>query len=421
MKRLVCLLLSAALLAGCAAGPLRLMPSAPPAATAAPQASPAPARVLTVRDDAGLLAEALGRYAAAQGVQVETAAEGAALAVSAAAPAEGEALDLLASGSLLAGAAGALAGTDAPCTALELTGSRYGYLADSGRLTALLGAEFSAGDLEKATAAEWRDFIEALDRWLDAPGAAEVVLNGKTFALPDQRPEALASLEAVFTVAGEDRFSGPVLAPVLGTCYQTPEQAAAGGRTDAELVGALNSLWTLLTDEASSLAGPEGRIEPGAGDAPDRAGARDAFAEGRALFLRGSAAEAAAAGLDAESTVVVPLKFTFDESDLHGGLPLEDLVGQPVAGSGGWVYIPADADEAGRAEAAAFLLWLYADADGRKLLEGDAATGLPDLSAALSAESRAAIDAAGDDLAQLTQFTAAGRGAFTDAVLAALP
>ena len=119
--------------------------------------------------------------------------------------------------------------------------------------------------------------------------------------------------------------------------------------------------------------------------------------------------------------MVVPLKFTFDGTDLHGGFSLEELLGQPVVKSGGWVYIPAAADESQRAEACAFLLWLYASEAGRQLTGGETPEGLPDLSAALSAETLEAIDAAGDELASLSQFTAAGRRAFTSAVLEALP
>ena len=119
--------------------------------------------------------------------------------------------------------------------------------------------------------------------------------------------------------------------------------------------------------------------------------------------------------------MVVPLKFTFDDTDLHGGFSLEELTDQPVVRSGGWVCIPAAADENQQTEACAFLLWLYASETGRQLMGGGSAEGLPDLSAALSAEALAAIDAAGDELAGLSQFTTAGRRAFTSAVLAALP
>src|SRR5699024_3469700 len=131
------------------------------------------------------------------------------------------------------------------------------------------------------------------------------------------------------------------------------------------------------------------------GAAPGRAEARAAFADGKALFYRAGASEAALAGLSAEGTVVVPLKFTFDDADLHGGFSLEELTDQPVVRSGGWVYIPAAADESQKTEACAFLLWLYASETGRQLTGGETPEGLPDLSAALSGEALAAIDAAG--------------------------
>lgn len=417
MKRLLTILLAAALLAGCG-GRLRLLPDGgqAPASSPVPQATEAPDRVLTVWDESGALSEALALYSESQGVRVEPAADAAsaALAVSAAQPAADSALDLSQQGELVQGMAGALTGGQEGCFGLPLANSAYGYLASAARLRALLGAEFDPADLQKASAAEWRDFVDALNGWLEQPAETDLTLNGKEYALPGEKPAELAALEAVFAVAADDRFAGPVLAPVLGTCYKTAEEAAAGGRTDAQLTGALNSLWTLLTDEAGSLAGAG---ENGA--APGRAEAQAAFAEGKALFFRASTAQS---GLSAEDTVVVPLKFTFDDTDLHGGFSLEELTGMPVVKSGGWVYLPAAADENGRAEACAFLLWLYASEAGRQLMDGGSgAEGLPDLSAALSAETMEAIDAAGNELAALTQFTTAGRRAFTSAVLAALP
>ncbi len=417
MKRLLTILLAAALLAGCG-GRLRLLPDGgqAPASSAVPQATEAPDRVLMVWDESGALSEALALYSESQGVRVEPAADAAsaALAVSAAQPAADSALDLSQQGELVQGMAGALTGGQEGCFGLPLANAAYGYLASAARLRALLGAEFDPADLQKASAAEWRDFVDALNGWLEQPAETGLTLNGKEYALPGEKPAELAGLEAVFAVAADDRFAGPVLAPVLGTCYKTAEEAAAGGRTDAQLTGALNSLWTLLTDEAGSLAGAgEG------GAAPGRAEAQAAFAEGKALFFRASTAQS---GLSAEDTVVVPLKFTFDDTDLHGGFSLEELTGMPVVKSGGWVYLPAAADENGRAEACAFLLWLYASEAGRQLMDGGSgAEGLPDLSAALSAEAMEAIDAAGNELAALTQFTTAGRRAFTSAVLAALP
>ena len=284
MKRLLSILLAAALLTGCG-GRLRLLPqggeeSAPAASAPSGTAGPTE-RVLTVWDESGTLDEALALYAEEQGVRVEQAADAAsaALAVTAAQPGADTALDLTQQGELMQGIAGALTGGQEGCHGLPLASTAYGYLANAASLTALLGAEFDPADLQKATANQWQDFTSALADWLAAPAEATVTLNGKEYALPAEKPEALAALEAVFAVADQDRFAGPVLAPVLGTCYKTAEEAAAGGRTDAQLQGALNSLWTLLTDEAASLAGAG---ESGA--APGRAEDRDAVARGKDLF-----------------------------------------------------------------------------------------------------------------------------------------
>ena len=419
MKRLLGILLAAALLAGCG-GRLRLLPQGgqDTAPSAVPQATEAPERVLAVWDEGGALSEALALYGESQGVAVEQAADAAsaALAVSAAQPGADAALDLTEQGELVQGMAGALTGGQEGCRGLPLGDTAYGYLADLTRLRALLGEGFDPAHLQKATAAQWREFTAALADWIDSPAAVTVTLSGQEYALPAEKPAELAALEAVYAVADEDRFAGPVLAPVLGTCYKTVEEAAAGGRTDAQLQGALNSLWTLLTDEAASLAGADE-----AGAAPARAEARAAFAEGRAFFYRATAAEAAAAGLSAENTVVTALKFTFDDTDLHGGFSLEELADLPVVKSGGWVYMPAGATESQQTEARAFLLWLYASEAGRQLTEGEAPAGLPDLSAGLDAGALAAIEAAGEELAGLSQFTTTGRKAFTGAVLAALP
>ena len=119
---------------------------------------------------------------------------------------------------------------------------------------------------------------------------------------------------------------------------------------------------------------------------------------------------------------MLPLKFSFDNTDLHGGYALEELLGQPVAAGGGWLYISANADADARREAEAFLLWFYASEEGRRLAAGtQQAEGLPDVSAALAGETLEAVAAAGRQLTELTRFDTAGRRAYTDAVLAALP
>lgn len=80
-------------------------------------------------------------------------------------------------------------------------------------------------------------------------------------------------------------------------------------------------------------------------------------------------------GFPAEGTVVVPLKFTFDDTDLHGGFSLEELTNQPVVRSGGWVCIPAAADEGPADRGLRLPLWLYASETGRQLMGSGSAEG----------------------------------------------
>lgn len=420
MKRLFALCLAACLLAGCGAPPLELLPrqSAAPGAGSAPAPTEAPARVLEVYDPEGLLSEALAAYTAAQNVPVEqkAAAEDAVLAVSSAEPSAGAALDLAAQTGLVRVMAGLAGGGGEHCYGLPLGGTQYGYLASPARLSALLGEGFEQADLQKASYAEWEAFVAALAQWIEAPAESGVTLNGRQYALPAQRPEALAGLRGVFAVAGEDQFFGPVFSPVLGTCYKTVEEAAAGGRTE-QLTGALNSLWSFLELESAHLAGPSGPIDRGQGAQPlAREQARQAYADGTALFYRAPYSEALACGV--ESTVL-PLKFSFDETDLHGGYSLEELAGQPVLAGGGWITIPAAAaGGSGQPEAEAFLLWLYASEQGRKLApKPSQATGLPDLSGALPAGLAGAARSQGEALLQKAAWQKADRAAYAAALL----
>lgn len=423
MKRLSALCLTACLLTGCTAGPFQLTPPQPGAQSgqaAAPAATEPPARVLEVYDPQGTMEKALQVYGQDQGVTV-TAREtpqDASLAITPEQPDGETSVDMAAQGGLVQVMAGLAAGGGEHCYGLPLGEYPYGYLANAAVLRELLTpADTAVEALQKASGEEWTALITALTAWLAQPAETTVTLNGGEYILPAQKTPQLELLQGVFTVAGQDQFAGPVLAPVLGTCYKTAEEAAAGGRTQEELTGALNSLWSLLEQESSSMAGPDGPLKRGENTQMlTREQACNTYTTGAALFYRASCREVL--GNDAQS-VVIPLKFSFDETDLHGGYSLQELAGQPVMVQSGWITIPAGAEnESGTREAEAFLLWLYASEKGRELLpKAFEGTGLPNLAAVLPAGFEAAANSQGLALLQKETWTKADRSAYTSALL----
>ena len=205
--------------------------TAAPAPTAAPQQ-------LTVHYAGGAdspAATALRAYAAAQGVTLQELYPGedpaaADLAVLEAEPADDGSWKDLTADALLATAA-ARAGLDAetPVYALPFGKTLYAYWADSSLLAALLGADADTltGDLQAAAWGEWSDLAEALTAWLEEPAETDLTLNGNTYTLPAERPEAAAGLEGVFSLSADDAVAGGDGLPLYTAACWPPATPAA--------------------------------------------------------------------------------------------------------------------------------------------------------------------------------------------------
>lgn len=388
--RLLALALAVCLLGGCAARDLALLPPSPtPGVTGTPAPSPAPPvlRVFFESAQPGLDA-LLAAYSASRAVRVEPAAsrEAADLCLLASAPnaADAAAYADLAQDTLLSvlvQAAGGLAApaADGSCRALPLGFGGYGYLADEALLRALLGDGFSAAALQQASWQEWEGLVQALGVWIQDPAEQPVTLAGQTFTLPAEKPAPAQGLTGVFAVpdAEPDAFSGSVLSPAL-CCAGLDGPAALQGDPDA-LTGPLNSLWILFRLETGWMAGPDGPRRRGAQAEPaSLADAAALLASGRAVFCRaGTGALDALCDPDfAARLILIPLKFSFDETDLAPGAAysLDQLIRWPVVRAPAWLAIPAGAQPAQRAQAESFLLWLGASPEGAAAL-GEA-TGL---------------------------------------------
>lgn len=394
IKRLAALILAAFMLAGCSE--LSLKPSRP----AAPElpAPPEPeVRELSVYDPLGALSPVLEQYAQSQGVTVIAAEspDKAQLAVFDRQPGAAEARDLTQSEGLVR-----LLAPEGPCYGFSLGSTEYGYVADADLLKTLLEDAGTGETVQTMSAQDWQSFNAALAGWIqNGPAHQYYNLKGVTWYMPDKKEGPAAELKAAFSVDGES-ISAPLLAPVLGTSYKTPEDFKSADN-HAALAGGLNSLYTLLSQEAASLS--EGGLE--------------AFARGETVFCRTTLESAKAACGNEKNLILIPLKYTFDNTDLHGGLALAELLEKPVQMSGGWLGIPAAAEQPQEGEA--FLLWAFASEEGRKLphSQGPEIAGIPNIAQGLSQAGMDKLEKLGREQ---QDWSRNGRKAFTTAAMAIL-
>lgn len=364
MKRLLATLLAAACLAGCSAqGSSSAQRATLPAA---PEAEPQSLTVYCDLPEGSAGRAALNAYAEAQNVTVEfvSGEEGLAsadLALLAAQPADAEGWTDLTGDSLLKAAA-ARAGLpgegEEGVTALPLGRTLYAYWADSTVLTALLG-EDCLTDLQNASWSEWSDFAETMTAWIEAPSETKVTLNGNSYTLPAEAPEAAAGLEGVFAMGGADQVS------CLGGALFTNVLLAAGSEyTDKTLTGPLNGLYSAVVLEAENTAGDASRTMQ------DAAGA---LGSGTALLYRGLLADVVAVvGSDRAQTLVpLPVKCQLEDSDLTTEeYNLSGLMNYPTLACAGYLAIP-DNGSADQKAAASAILWLYGSGDGNTRLTDD--------------------------------------------------
>lgn len=403
MKRILALILSAALLTGCSIGPLRLTPEIAVDSSSQPQEEQLPARQLTVYDPQGVLEEALTVYSEEQAVEVrQVDADEAALRLDVQMPSADTAKDLSGQGSLLPLAA-EMRGTER-CYGLPAGSGSYGYLVDNRMLKALLGEGFDQQILKDAGWKEWSEFVKTVDRWIEAPKGQTVTLGGKRYRLPKRKTEQTEALTGVFSIPAENAYCGSILTPILATQYKTAEQIETQKRISLT-ENTLKALGEVMLLETGSLTGVSGRLSPQQAPGLKAPAARQTFVMGKALFYRAPTGEAEFFDEALRNNLVlIPMKFAFSPEDLgENGFSMEEILCQPVTVAGSWLSISAAASPAQEKEAQAFLLWLYTSDSGKQAVPErtePVQTGLPDLSAALFQQERQQLQSEAQQFAE---------------------
>ena len=369
MKRILCSVLALGLLAGCAPAATGGMTTAETAETA-PTAAP---QELSVYYEAGAstaAAQALRRYAEAQGVTLvelpDTAdAAEADLAVLNAEPAADDGNWVNMGTDSLLSTAAIRAGVDpeaavSSVTALPLGKTLYGYWADSRMLAALFqltDTDSLESDLKEASWAEWTALADAVSGWIAEPAETTVTLNGNEYALSSTEIEPASNLQTVFTLPmshASVSFGGAAFTGVL--------LAAGEDRSETTLTGPLNGFYSALELELTHRD---------TNALPTQAEAAGALQEGEALFYRGTMADLMVHtdGDLQDHLVCLPLKCDFVESDLSTTeYNLTGLMNYPILSTAAWLAIPAGVDEEGLRAAAAAILWLYTSEPGEETL-----------------------------------------------------
>lgn len=361
MKKILCLLLCALVLAGC--GPVSLAPPQSPAPTPTPPErgdgpTPPPCLTVALPENDEALKVLFDAYSAQQGVTVEyTQAQNEAdLAVLRQKP-EGEWLSF--ESEPLSRAVCGMLGVSADTQGLPMGQYGCGYLANRTLLAALLG-EYALADLRLCTPEEWEDLCEELANWLEEPDDDTVTLNGKEYTLPKEKTELTGGLTALFVLADgeEDCYGGEVLSYALAPALD--EGQPLGELTAAALAPGADALYDIFCLERESLYTPGEEPRP-----LEQAEAEEAFFRGKALFYRADTLRGSVLAGQGMDLALIGLKPELEEDDITApGLAPADLYSRAVVGPYRWLAVNPQGDTD---EALAFAYWLYTSHQGQRL------------------------------------------------------
>jgi raffinose/stachyose/melibiose transport system substrate-binding protein len=256
----------------------------------------------------------------------------------------------------------------------------YGFIVDKQMLGELFGADKVAAvvaNLKAASYSEWENLVIAIDAWIKAPMAKDVVLNGKKYVLASSTGKLSANLNGVFSVMGSEKWTyGDHFINIALNAVFTSELDA--NKADAAKVqgakGALLDYAQALDLKTSYLAGLKGPAERGqdfvssANFGYDQA--IQILAESKAVFLKqGNWAFSNIANLNADMSqrlVFLPVKMPFKAEDIkrNDGMTVAKLNSSIPVFVPNYYAINALASAEDIKKAEDFLYWMNNSATG---------------------------------------------------------
>lgn len=256
----------------------------------------------------------------------------------------------------------------------------YGMIADLRMMADVFGLDDTAAfveDYKAATYAEFEKFVVALDDYIHDKGGEAVTLNGKIYITAEDKTAVTENVNGVFSIAAAEKWTYAnhyINYPVNAVFADFASVANAASdqidRVEEPLVKALQEL-EFVTQFS---AGPNGAVTRGAEYINSTATGYDqavqTFAEGKAFFIKqGNWIFSNVASIDEEKAnnlTFLPVKVNFGASDIAAeGMTVEKMNASiPEFVSQNYVINKKATDEQ-KAEAEAFVKWIYTSATGQ--------------------------------------------------------
>lgn len=259
----------------------------------------------------------------------------------------------------------------------------YGYIVDKDLVGDLFGADQTDAVLAAFKAASYDEFAAAvgvLDAYIKDGTAGSVTLNGQAFPLAAEKAGKAATLEAVFSVAGSEKWTyGDHLVniPIDAVFASSSDAAAATAEQVEQLHGpmlAYAKVLDLKTSHALFPRGPE--LINSTTNGYDAA--VQAFAQSKTIFMKQGNwcyTNYEKANPDfVESLTFIPIKMPFQDGDVVASGVTAEKINTSIP-----VFVPnyyclnSKVSDKEKEEAQKFLVWLNTSEAGQKFVVEDMA------------------------------------------------